>query len=189
MVFDEIDRKIISILREDGRASYKKLGDALGFTLMGAKRRVEKILDEDLVKICALENVDALGYQAALILLEIDNRRSLKRILDRFERCPRVVNFFTLLSGYNLAALVIAEDIDTLESESLERCSLRSQEGIRRSEFYPIGEIHYSAFLAVREELFGGLDVEAPCGVNCGECPRYEEDRCLGCPATKFYRH
>jgi DNA-binding Lrp family transcriptional regulator len=187
MGLDEKDKKIISILREDGRASYKKLGEALDFSIMGAKKRTDKLLEEGLVKIEASMNIDGLGYYAALILLEVDSQ-NLKNILKRFEDCPRVVNFFTLLSGFNLAALVIAENLDTLESESLERCSLRNQEGIRRSEFYPIGEIHYTPYLPVREELFKGSEKEAPCGVNCGECPRYLEEKCLGCPVTEFYK-
>ncbi len=187
MGLDEKDREIISILRRDGRTSYKKIGDALGFSVMGAKKRTDKMLEEGLVRVKAGVNMEALGYHAALILLEVDSQNH-KNILSRFEKCPRVVNFFTLLSGYNLAALVIAEDQDTLESESLEKCSLRNQEGIRRSEFYPIGEIHYAPFLTIREELFTGLDEDTPCGVNCSECPRYDEKKCLGCPATKYYR-
>ena len=187
MGLDEKDRKIISILRKDGRATYKEIGEALGFSIMGAKKRTDKMMEESLVKVEGSVNVDALGYHAALILIEIDSQ-NMKNVLSRFERCPRVVNLFTLLSGYNLAALVIAEDQDTLESESLEKCSLRNQEGIRRSEFYPIGEIHYTPFLPVREELFTGSERDAPCGVNCGECSRYLEDKCLGCPATKYYR-
>jgi len=187
MGLDEADKKIISILREDGRSSYKKISDVLGFSVMGAKKRTDKLLEEGVVDVKAGVNVEALGYYAALILLEVDNR-NLKNILNRFEKCPRVVNCFTLISGYNLAAIVIAEDQDTLESESLEKCSLRNQEGIRRSEFYPIGDIHYAPFLPVREELFKGSKQDAPCGVNCSECTRFIEKKCLGCPATKFYR-
>lgn len=185
---DGVDRRLIALLRRDGRASYKRLGDEVGFTIMGAKRRVEKLLQRGLIEVTALENIRELGYQAALIMLEVENQDRLTEILKRFESCPRVVNVFTLLSGYNLAALVVAEDRDTLESEAWERCSLRSQAGVRRSEFYPIGEIYYSPFLPVREELVRGDASTAPCGVNCGECERYDANRCRGCPATKYYR-
>ncbi len=187
MFSDEVDKKIVSILRADGRSSYKKISEALDFSVMGAKKRTDKLLEEDLIDVKTDLNVEALGYYAAIILLEVDNR-NLKNILNKFKKCPRVVNCYTLLSGYNLAALIISENRDTFESEFGENCSLRNQEGIRRSEFYPIGAIHYTPFLPIRMELFTGLNEATPCGVMCGECARYIENKCLACPATKSYR-
>ena len=71
--------------------------------------------------------------------------------------------------GYHL---IVAEDQSTLESISVEKCSLRSGEGIRRSEFYPIGNIHYSPFLPVREYLTHKERITAPCNVDCRTCQR-----------------
>ena len=136
---DNIDRKIISELLKDGRASYRKLGEAIGYTIMGAKRRVQKMLSEGLIQVSAEINVDKMKLHAALVLLEFESREALNRCLESFKECPRIVNMFTLFAGYNLAALVIAEDKDTLESESMEKCSLRCRTGVRRTEFYPIG--------------------------------------------------
>ncbi len=188
MELDEVDRKLISLLRRDGRLTYKALGEAVGYTIMGVKRRMERLLGEGVIHITALENMRELNYHAALLLLEVGDRETLREMLRRFERCPRVVYIFTLLAGYNLAALMIAENLETLKSEAWERCSLRSHPGIRRSEFYPIGEIYYTPHLPVRVELMEGSAEEAPCGVNCGACERYRAERCLGCPATRYYR-
>ncbi|MGD8505823.1 MAG: Lrp/AsnC family transcriptional regulator, partial [Candidatus Bathyarchaeota archaeon] len=95
---------------------------------------------------------------------------------------------FTTLGGYNLIALVVAENQDTLESISVEKCSLRSSEGIRRSEFYPIGNIHYSPFLPMREHLAHKERGTPPCNVECKACKRFEMQKCVGCPATTHYR-
>jgi DNA-binding Lrp family transcriptional regulator len=185
---DDRDRAIITNLRNDGRMSYKDIGENIGFTIMGVKRRFLKLVDEDTINVAATENVNKLKYKLALILLEIENQETLQNVLERFKGCPRAVYVFTLLSGYNLAVLTVAEDQDTLESESWEKCSWRSQVGIRRSEFYPIGEIYYSPFIPIREELMSGEASTAPCGVNCEKCGRYDTGKCLGCPATKYYR-
>jgi len=86
-----------------------------------------------------------------------------------------------------LFALIFAEDYHSLESVSLEKCSLRSQEGVRRFELYPIQEIHYDGYLDIK--VVSEKDREyAPCGIFCGDCRRYETNRCLGCPATRYYR-
>jgi len=185
---DRVNERIVSELLKDGRASYKELGDIIGYTIMGVKRRVEKMLSEGLIEVSAGINVDALNLHTALILLEIESREALSRCLERFKECPRVVNMFTLLAGYNLAVLVIAENDETLESESMERCSLRSMHGVRRTEFYPIGSIHYSPFLRARLNLATKDREVAPCGVRCGPCERYQAKKCVGCPATKHYR-
>ena len=185
---DEVDRKIIAELLRDGRSSYKKLGDVVGYTIMGVKRRVEKMLSKGLIEISAGINIEALKLYAALILLELESREALNACLERFKECPRIVNMYTLLAGYNLAVLVIAEDRDTLESESMEKCSLRCMPGVRRTEFYPIGSIYYSPFLKVRLNLVTkNMDV-APCNVNCKSCVRYCMEKCVGCPATKYYK-
>ena len=185
---DEVDKQIISELLRDGRTPYKRLGEIIGYTTMGAKRRVEKMLSKNLIRVSAEVNVEALNLYAALILLELESRDALNRCLQRFRDCPRVVNLFTLLAGHNLAALIIAEDKETLESESMERCSLRCTPGVRRTEFYPIGTMPYSPFLRIRLNLATKDRERAPCGVDCGSCGRYQAIKCAGCPATKYYR-
>lgn len=112
----------------------------------------------------------------------------MQKLLERFKECPRVINVFKTIGGYNLIALVVAEDQDTLESISIEKCSLRSSAGIRRSEFYPIGEIYFTPFLLVREYLTHREKEEAPCNVDCKPCRRYLNNKCVGCPATKHYK-
>jgi DNA-binding Lrp family transcriptional regulator len=155
---------------------------------MGAKKRVDKLLEKDIIRISTLINAEYIGLRAALVLIEIEDAESMQKLLDRFKECPRVVNIFTTLGGYNLIALVVAENRETLDSISVEKCSLRSGEGIRRSEFYPIGDVYYSPFLAVREYLVDKERNITPCGVDCRPCNRYKAEKCVGCPATSYYR-
>lgn len=185
---DDINRIIISQLQLNGRTTFEKLAKIIGFSSMGAKKRVEKLFDKDVLKVSALINAKELDLHAAIVLIEIEGAEAMQKLLERFKECPRVVHIFTTLGGYNVIALVVAENRDTLESISMEKCSLRSSEGIRRSEFYPIGGIHYSPFLPVREHLTHKGKETTPCEVDCRPCNRYKEERCVGCPATSYYR-
>jgi DNA-binding Lrp family transcriptional regulator len=184
---DEVDRKIISQLQLNGRTTLKELSGIVGYTSMGIKKRVKNLLEQDVIKISALLNIKPLNLCAAIMLLEIESGEALQRLLERFKDCPRVVHIFTTLSGYNLIALIVAENQETLESISIEKCSLRSSEGIRRSEFYPIGNIEYSPFLSVREYLTHKERTISPCNVDCGPCQRYKAKKCVGCPTTHYY--
>ena len=188
MTLDEVDQKIISHLQLDGRKTLKDLAKIVGYTSMGVKKRVHHLLDQDIIKVSALLNMKSLNLCAAIVLLEIESALDMHRILERFKDCPRVINIFTTLSGYNVIAIIVADDQGTLESVSIEKCSLRSNKGIRRSELYPIGNIDYSPFLLVREHLTHKKLTTSPCGVDCGPCKRYSAKICVGCPATHYYR-
>ncbi len=184
---DEKDRKLISLLQENGRVSFSKISEVIGLTPMGVKKRYEKLTKEDKVKVKALINVEKLEILTAIVAMELESSEALEKMLNKFKNCPRIIKFFVTTGGYNLFALIFAEDYHSLESVSLEKCSLRSQEGVRRFEMYPIQEVHYEPFLDLKVVPEKKLKY-APCGVHCGDCKRYEENRCLGCPATVYYR-
>lgn len=185
---DDIDRKVISKLQVDGRTTLEELARATGFTSMGIRKRIQRLVDRDAVKVSALLNPFSFKLSPAIVLLEMESVEAMQSLLDRFKDCPRVVYIFKTMGGYNLIALVIAEDQDTLESISIEKCSLRSGGGIRRSEFYPIGDIYFSPFLPVREHLTHKERTTAPCRVDCKPCSRYKTQKCVGCPSTSYYR-
>ena len=184
---DEVDRKIISQLQLDGRTTLIELSRAVGYTSMGTGKRLKNLVKRDVIKVSALLNIERLNFCAAIVLLEIESVDAMRKILERFKDCPRVVQIFTAFGGYNLIALIVAEDQETLESISMEKCSLRSGEGIRRSEFYPVGKIHYSPFLSIRGHFAKTKRQISPCNVDCGTCERHKTKKCVGCPITRYY--
>ena len=185
---DEIDKKIVALLQKDGRITLKDLAKNIGFTSMGTKKRLEKLIDNKVIKVSALINPNALKLHPAIVMLEMESAEAMQNLLDRFKDCPRVIQIFKTLGGFNLIALVVAENRDTLESISVEKCSLRSGQGIRRSEFYPISETYFSSFMSIRENLAYKDGTAPPCNVDCAPCNRYELKKCVGCPATSYYK-
>lgn len=185
---DQTDKKIITLLQTDGRTTLQYIAKNIGLTSMGTKKRLEKLLKNGTIKISALINPNALKLHPAIIMLEMESAEAMQQLLDRFQDCPRVIQIFKTMGGFNLIALVIAETQETLESISMEKCSLRCSKGIRRSEFYPISETHFSPFLQIRENLAQEETKITPCNVNCHPCNRYENDKCVGCPTTINYR-
>ena len=185
---DNLDWKLIMQLRSDGRKTFKELGEAIGFTSLGAKKRVDKLLKNGVIHISALVNTDEIHLRLALILLEIENAETMRGIIDRYSKCPRVINFFTTIGGYNLIALVMAEDQATLESECMEKCALRSGKGVRRSEVYLIGRVHNYPFLPLKADALREKGDITPCGVQCNACTSFQDHKCVGCPTLSYYR-
>jgi DNA-binding Lrp family transcriptional regulator len=185
---DDVDRKIISQLQYDGRATLEELAKQTGFTSMGVKKRLHRLISQGVIQVSALLNPFSFKLFPAVVLIEMESAEAMQNLLERFKECPRVVHIFKTIGGYNLIALVIAEDRDTLESISIEKCSLRSSVGIRRSEFYPIGDIYFEPFIPIREHLASKGRNTAPCNVDCKPCTRYLNLKCVGCPATIYYK-
>ena len=185
---DEIDKKIFAQLQTDGRTTVRDLAKIIGFTSMGTKKRLDKLIEKGTIKISALINPSEFKLHPAIVMLEVENAEAMQNLLDRFKECPRVIQIFKTMGGYNLIALVVAETPETLESISMEKCSLRSCQGIRRSEFYPISDTYFSPFLQIRENLAHKENSVSPCNVNCETCNRYQNEKCVGCPTTVHYR-
>jgi DNA-binding Lrp family transcriptional regulator len=185
---DEIDKKIIAQLQENGRTTLEELSKSIGFTSMGTKKRLDRLLKNGTIKVSALINPDALKLHPAIVMLEMESAEAMQELLKRFEECPRVVQIFKTVGGYNLIALVVAETQETLESISMEKCSLRCSKGIRRSEFYPVSDTYFSPFLQIRGNLASKEKKVTPCKIVCVPCNRYETQKCVGCPTMSNYK-
>jgi len=182
---DDTDKKIISILQEDGRASLSSIGKELGLSHVSIGKRLENLC-KMLVKVSAGLNAEYLGFRVAIVNAEVETPERLRELVEIFSKCPRIVFLTTTMGAYNLMTIMAAEDADTLNA-IVEVCSVRARKGIRRSEA-TIGEAPYvPKYLPIRI-VTAKEDEDAPCGMNCGRCMRYQEKKCLGCPDTRYYR-
>jgi len=182
---DEIDKKIISFLQEDGRTSLSEIGQKLGLSHVSVRKRL-KNLCESLVKVSAGLNAEQLGPHVAIVNAEVETPKRLRELVNMFTKCPRIVFLTTTTGAYNVMTIMVAENADTLNA-ILEVCSIRAQKGIRRSEA-TIGEAPIiPKYLPIKIVPNKEMEI-APCGINCGKCLRYKNQKCLGCPATKYYR-
>lgn len=183
MKFDEIDRKILSILKENGRISLTELGKKIGMSHVGARKRLEKL--SGIMKITQSVNLEDLDFRVILVSIETQNYEKQKEIIEKFKDCPRILFIIKTTGEYNTLVGMIAENKDVEESIR-GSCSIRTLESVRRSDV-EIGDLIYPEY--VQSSIFKNLGLEkAPCERKCSECLRYKEKKCLGCPATIYYR-
>ncbi|MEM1574647.1 MAG: AsnC family transcriptional regulator [Nitrososphaerota archaeon] len=186
-MLDEIDKKLLSLLSENSRITCKELGKHIGFTSMGIKKRILKLLKNNVLKFSIALNANYLKLYPAFIFLEIKDSEKMEKIINQYKDCPRILNIFRVYGSYNLIALIIAEDENTLSSIAIEECSLRSREGVRRSEFIPINEVFFEPYLLIRLNLARKSLEKPPCGVDCNNCKSFKINKCVGCPAIINY--
>ena len=68
ITMDELDRKIIALLQLDGRASNAKIAREVGVSEGTVRRRLRRLIKEDVVKVIAVPNLEKLGYATTALI-------------------------------------------------------------------------------------------------------------------------
>lgn len=70
---DSLDRKIIDVLRRDGRASNAGIAREVGVSEGTVRRRLKRLVDDELIRVIALPDPGKMGYESqALIGVQVD---------------------------------------------------------------------------------------------------------------------
>jgi DNA-binding Lrp family transcriptional regulator len=129
---DAVDRKIVSLLRENARRSFKDIGKHVHLSAPAVKRRVDRLERDGVIRGYSA-NIDpaAFGMHAeAFVDLFCDGRMPGEAIKRVVEKEPAVVSAHTVAGGASAVLHVMAEDTRDLEL-ALER--IRKVEGVDRT--------------------------------------------------------
>ncbi len=184
---ESLDRrlKILSILSIDGRRNFIDIARELGISHVAVSKHVNKLVESGLLRIKGCLNPELLGFRLVLVFMEIVNEEYMEKIVSKLRNCPRIVFLAKMISGYNLVALFYVENNYVLECMS-SICTIRTLEGIRRTEIYLLSEIIKPKHLPI---TIGEKNLDkTPCGRLCSECIGYKNGKCIGCPATIYYK-
>lgn len=129
---DDIDRRIVALLRENARRSFKDIGDDVHLTAPAVKRRVDRLeRDGVILGYTTIVNPPAFGWHAeAFVDLYCDGRMPGESIKRAVEKEPGVVSAHTVAGEASAMLHVRAADTRDLE-ETLER--IRATDGIART--------------------------------------------------------
>lgn len=119
---DEIDRRIVALLIDDGRASYRELGEQVGLSAPAVKRRVDHLRDDGVItRIGADVSAAALGRSTgAFVELFCEGSVAPSTIRDTMGMLPEVVAAYTVTGEADALLHLAVRDTAHLE-EVLER--------------------------------------------------------------------
>jgi DNA-binding Lrp family transcriptional regulator len=119
---DELDRRIVALLVEDGRASYRELGDTVGLSAPAVKRRVDRLREDGVIsRIGAQLAPEAVGWgTGAFVELFCDGSVPPAAIRDAMDGLPEVVAAYTVTGDADALVHLAVADTDHLE-KTLER--------------------------------------------------------------------
>ena len=140
---DDMDRRIIEQLQEDGRRSYGRIGSAVGLSEAAARQRVQRLLDADVIKIVAVVDPDTFGFRMRAtvgLLVEGD----LMRAADRVAEIPEVDYVVITTGSFDLLIEIQCEDNAHLFTLLNER--IRVVPGVRRAETFTYLRVHKQTY-------------------------------------------
>ncbi|MBX6371701.1 MAG: Lrp/AsnC family transcriptional regulator [Acidothermus sp.] len=133
MELDDIDRKILAVLRDDGRAGFAAIGAAVGLSTSAAKRRVDRLRARGVITgFTAIVDPAALGWHTeAYVELYCQGRTSPAAIAAALAKYPEVVDACTVSGDADALVHVMASDVkhfeQVLEKINAERFVVRTK--------------------------------------------------------------
>ena len=142
---DELDRKIIALLQSDGRASNAKIAREVGVSEGTVRRRLRRLVQQDVVKIVAVPNLEKLGYATtALVGLQTGPGKS-DEVADAIASLDEAQYVAITTGAYDIfiwAGLESAESLGTFL-----RNKIGNIEGVQRTETF--------VNLAIKKRTYG----------------------------------
>lgn len=112
---DEIDVKILGILRERGRISYTDLGKEVGLSEGAARKRVQKLVESGCIEKFTIETTTKEGI-AAIILVSVSTEVPTPEIAEKIRKIGGVETVYEVAGQFDVAALLTGEGLSTVNS-------------------------------------------------------------------------
>lgn len=114
---DKTDTQILTILQEDSRLSFRKLGGKMGVSGVMASARIKNLEDKGLLKgYTAILDPVKLGYDlTAIIFIQIEGGY-LKNLANELSQMANVIAVYEITGDFDIVAVVKLKDRDSLNA-------------------------------------------------------------------------
>ncbi len=112
---DKIDRKIIELLKRDGRMSYRKIAEEIGRTEVTVRRRVRKLIKEGVIRrfTVVIDPVKIGKSVQAFISIPVDVKETSK-LVEKLRDMEEVSEAYFLAGRTILLLKINVEDLGAL---------------------------------------------------------------------------
>jgi Lrp/AsnC family transcriptional regulator len=126
-MLDNVDRRIIGLLQEDGELSISNLADRLGMTAPPCWRRVKALKDKGVLKRQVWEvdphKVDLNICIFATVKLAAHDLAATSAFRDEIQKTPEILECYILLGNIDVLLKIMTPTIEYYESFFYERLS------------------------------------------------------------------
>ncbi len=126
---DETDKKIIKILKDDGRAGYVEIGNQVGLSEGAVRKRIKILTDEAIIRKFTVKIGVAEGAEA-ITLLATNPAFPTQEVSKRIQEIPNVETIYEVTGEYDIVAVIGGMNVVEV-NECIEK--IRRVEGIMKT--------------------------------------------------------
>lgn len=112
-VLDEISKRLIELLQEDGRRPYAALAKEVGLSEAAVRQRVQRLLDSGIMQIVAVTDPLQVGFRRQA-MIGIRTEGDIAEVSAAVAALPEVSHLVTTAGSFDLLAEVVCEDDERL---------------------------------------------------------------------------
>jgi Lrp/AsnC family transcriptional regulator for asnA, asnC and gidA len=113
---DELDRKIISALKADGRATNQKIARSLKVAPATVSARIRRLEEIEAMRVVAVTDFSALGYKVLIAVgIEVQGRAA-QDVAEELATLPEVFAVHLVTGARDIEILVALHDFSELQS-------------------------------------------------------------------------
>jgi Lrp/AsnC family transcriptional regulator for asnA, asnC and gidA len=130
---DEVGKRLIEELQQDGRRSYAALAKTVGLSEAAVRQRVQRMVDSGLMQVVAVTDPMQVGFRRqAMIGLRVEG--DLVRVADELTKIDEVDYVVITAGSFDILLELVCEDDDHLLRVLSEQ--IRVLPGVRDSETF-----------------------------------------------------
>ena len=130
---DDVDKRIIEQLQEDGRRTYTRIASEVGLSEAAVRQRVQRLLESGVMQIVAVTDPLTVGFRRqAAVGLKVEG--DLRAVADTVAAIPEVDYVIITSGSYDLLIELVAEDDESLLS--LLNDKIRAIPGVRSTDTF-----------------------------------------------------
>jgi Lrp/AsnC family transcriptional regulator for asnA, asnC and gidA len=142
-VLDDVSKRIIEQLQEDGRRPYAAIGKAVGLSEAAVRQRFQRLLDAVVMQIVAVTDPLQVGFNRQA-MIGVRAEGDLTAVADALAAMPEVDYVVITAGSFDLLAEAVCEDDDDLLNIVSSR--IRTIPGVRSTETF--------VYLKLRKQLY-----------------------------------
>jgi len=112
-VLDEISKRIIEQLQEDGRQSYAAIGKAVGLSEAAIRQRVQRLQEQGVLQIVAVTDPLTLGFSRQA-MIAVKSEGDLQSVADALASIEEIDYVVLTAGSFDVLCEVVCEDDDHL---------------------------------------------------------------------------
>ena len=130
---DQLSKRIIEQLQQDGRRSYAAIARNVGLSEAATRQRVQKLLDERVIQIAAVTDAAAVGFHR-MALLGVNVEGDIRSVADKVSGLPEAEYVVICAGQFDVLVELICED-DAHLLRTIDE-SVRTIPGVRSTETF-----------------------------------------------------